>query len=64
VPRAVSLADKLLNKYKNNLDQVALVPSQGGVFEVSFNGKKVYSKIETGKFPDEAALLKEMDSYF
>jgi len=41
-----------------------LVPSQGGVFEVSFNGKPVYSKIETGKFPDEAALLKEMDSYF
>jgi selenoprotein W-related protein len=64
VPRAVSLADKLLNKYKNTLDQVALVPSQGGVFEVSFNGKTVYSKLETGKFPDEAALLKEMDKQF
>jgi selenoprotein W-related protein len=62
LPRAVSLADKFLGKYKNGLAEVALVPSSGGVFEVVVDGTKVYSKAETGLFPDERALLVEMDS--
>jgi selenoprotein W-related protein len=62
VPRAVSLADKLLNKYKNKLGEVALVPSEGGAFEVSVNGTLVYSKLQTGRFPDERALLNDMDT--
>lgn len=55
------MADKLLNKYKNRLGEVALVPSGGGCFEVSVNGNLVYSKLQTGRFPDERALLSEMD---
>ena len=62
MPRAVSLADKLLGKYKNTLGEVALVPSSGGAFEVVLDGQKVYSKAETGRFPDESALLSEMDA--
>lgn len=62
MPRAVSLADKLLGKYKNKLGEVALVPSEGGAFEVSVNGTSVYSKLQMGRFPDERALLNEMDS--
>jgi len=56
------LADKLLNKYKNRLGEVALIPSEGGCFEVSVNGALVYSKLQTGRFPDERALLNEMDT--
>ena len=52
----------MLNKYKNALGEVALIPSSGGAFEVSVDGAKVYSKLETGKFPDERALLNEMDN--
>ncbi len=62
MPRAVSLADKLLGKYRNALSEVALVPSSGGAFEVLLDGQKVYSKAETGRFPDERALLNEMDT--
>lgn len=62
MPRAVSLADKLLGKYKNTLGEVALVPSSGGAFEVVLDGQKVYSKAEAGRFPDESALLSEMDA--
>ncbi|EDL65769.1 hypothetical protein BSG1_15975 [Bacillus sp. SG-1] len=29
-----------------------LVPSSGGAFEVNVNGEKLYSKLETGVFPD------------
>ena len=35
-----------------------LVPSGGGAFEISVNGKKIYSKLETGEFPDFDAILK------
>jgi len=56
------LADKLLGKYKNQVAEVALVPSSGGAFEVSVAGDTVYSKLQTGRFPDERALLNEMDS--
>jgi selT/selW/selH-like putative selenoprotein len=28
------------------------------VFEVTVNGKKIYSKKETGQFPELAAILK------
>jgi selenoprotein W-related protein len=55
------LADKLLGKYRNQVAEVALVPSSGGAFEVSAGGEMVYSKLETGRFPDERALLNEMD---
>ena len=37
-----------------------LVPSSGGAFEVSVNGQKVYSKLETGEFPEPNDLLKKV----
>ena len=52
----------MLNKYKNRLQQVALVPSMGGAFEITIDDEKVYSKLETGRFPDEGMLLQEIDS--
>jgi len=30
-----------------------LIPSSGGCFELSVNGELLYSKLKTGKFPDE-----------
>jgi selenoprotein W-related protein len=60
LPRAASLAEKLLNQYANRIGEVALMPSSGGAFEVSLDGEKVYSKLETGTFPSERALLGQM----
>ncbi len=51
----------MLGKYKNQVTEVALIPSSGGAFEVSADGSVIYSKLETGRFPDERALLTEMD---
>jgi selenoprotein W-related protein len=58
--RAVSLAEKLLDQNKNALAEVALVPSQGGAFEVTVNGAEVFSKLKIGTFPDERALMVEI----
>ena len=34
-----------------------LIPSKGGCFEVSADGELIYSKLATGQFPDEPAIL-------
>jgi len=54
------LAERLLDKYRNALTEVALQPSQGGAFEVSLDGKEVFSKLKTGAFPDERQLLNDL----
>jgi selenoprotein W-related protein len=35
-----------------------MIPSSGGCFELTVGGKLLYSKLETGRFPDEEPLLK------
>jgi selenoprotein W-related protein len=47
------LTRKLLDTYKQQIRDLKLIPASGGCFELSINGKLVYSKLETGKFPDE-----------
>ena len=50
------MALELLNHYRRDLSELNLVPAGGGAFEVSINGKLVYSKLSEGRFPD----LKEL----
>jgi len=45
-------------RFKQDISSLTLVPMGGGVFEVTVNGKKIYSKKETGEFPDPAAIVK------
>ena len=53
-PRAASLADKL----KSNFDiEARLIEGAGGIFDVKLGGNLVYSKHETGSFPDEDELI-------
>ena len=37
-----------------------IIEGAGGIFDVNVEGKLVYSKHETGEFPDEDALVSEM----
>jgi selenoprotein W-related protein len=57
----VSLASELLKKFEPEIEALTLVPSDGGRFEVSVNGKLVYSKLQTGRHaePGEVAGLVE-----
>jgi len=54
------LASRLLAHYAQKIDSLELVPSSGGCFELSVGGELVYSKLQTGLFPDEAKLTKEV----
>lgn len=37
-----------------------LIPGERGAFEVVIDGKMMYSKLETGSFPDEVKLTDEI----
>jgi selenoprotein W-related protein len=45
----VGLAGELLKEFEHLIESMSLVPSDGGRFEVSVNGKLVYSKLKTGR---------------
>lgn len=47
----------MLKRYKQSIRRFELIPSSGGCFEVSVGGKLIYSKRQTGKFPDEATMV-------
>jgi selenoprotein W-related protein len=41
--------------------EMKLIPSSGGCFELTANGKLLYSKLAEGRFPDEELMLKQME---
>lgn len=49
---AVGLAVRLLEYYKHDISTLQLIPSGGGKFEVSVNDDLIFSKLETGRFPE------------
>jgi len=44
-------------RLKQEIGSLTLIPGSGGVFEVSVNGKNIYSKRQTGEFPDPAEIV-------
>ncbi len=43
----MSLAGELLNQFEEAIESLALIPSDGGRFEVSVDGQLVFSKLQT-----------------
>ena len=56
---AVSLAEKLKNSLELETD---LIEGSNGIFDVEMSGKLVYSKSETGEFPNEDSLIQKIRS--
>lgn len=46
-----------MSQFKRQIKGLLLIPSDKGCFELTANGELLYSKLATGKFPDEAAIL-------
>jgi selenoprotein W-related protein len=44
------------------MKEITLAPFADGRFEVLVDGKKIHSKLETGEFPDEDALVRKISS--
>ena len=59
----MSLREALKSEFGSQVEPVTLQPSSGGVFDVQIGDKVVYSKFETGRFPNEsdiAAIKKQV----
>jgi len=54
------LTDKILNKFKTKIKNYNLIPSSGGCFELTVDGTLIYSKLKTGQFPDEQAVIEQV----
>jgi len=54
------LTDKLITEFKSKIKRLILVPSDGGRFEVSVDGKQIFSKLQTGRFPDYQEIRKHI----
>jgi selenoprotein W-related protein len=51
------LTSKLLGAYKQRIQDLKLIPGSGGYFELTVNGELIYSKLQTGRFPEEKAMI-------
>lgn len=51
------MAEKLLHDRVEKISQVTLIPSSGGVHEVTYGDQLIYSKKETGKHPNPDEVL-------
>ena len=50
------MANEILSEFEQKIDEFALLPSGGGVFEVMVGDELVYSKKETGRHTDYAEV--------
>jgi selenoprotein W-related protein len=57
----VSFTDEILDHFRGNVKEVNLLTSKGGVFEVTVNGELIYSKKETGSFPDTQEVIQKIE---
>ena len=50
--------DELLKGYEHVIESVALIPSDGGRFEVSVNADLIYSKLQTKRHAEAGEVIK------
>lgn len=53
----MSLVEELLKEYEHVIESVALIPSDGGRFEVSVNGQLIYSKLQTKRHAEAGEVV-------
>ena len=51
------MAVDLLEKYGNNVTALTVIPSSGGVYEVTKNGTLIFSKKELQRFPEQDEII-------
>lgn len=54
------MTEKILEALKVDVEQLTLVPGKGGRFEIFVDGEQIYSKLETGEFPDEDVIVSQV----
>lgn len=61
-PKAASFAEEMFTYFRRDIKNLELIPSSGGAFEVTVNGVKIYSKLDTGIFPNTNEIIAKITS--
>jgi len=59
----VGLAGELLKAFEADIETLKLVPSDGGRFEVTVNGKLIFSKLESRRHAEPGEVLALVEKY-
>jgi selenoprotein W-related protein len=51
------LTADLLEKFEPEIEAITLIPSSGGVYEVTVNDKLIYSKKSTGRHAEPGEVI-------
>ena len=60
MPQAVGLAQAIMDEFGQRFGSIKLIPSDGGRFEVSIDGNLIFSKLETGRFPENTEIIDQI----
>ena len=55
------MAGRILTQFKQKVSALELVPAGGGCFEIERDGAMIFSKLSTGAFPEEDAILQQLE---
>lgn len=46
-----------ITDYVSSIDEISLIPADGGKYEIRVNGDLIYSKLETGRHADPPEII-------
>jgi selenoprotein W-related protein len=49
--------EELLKHYEHLIEEIRMIPSDGGKFEVTVNGQLIYSKLSTHRHAEPGEIL-------
>lgn len=55
------MSARLLERFKQQIAGLELVPKGGGCFEVNVDGDLIFSKLKEERFPDEADIVAQVE---
>ena len=50
--RSAWMAQEILSTFEGDVDELALLPGSGGIFEIYANGQLIWSRKAMGRFPE------------
>ena len=56
------MVQAILGKYEHYIDDITIIPSRGGAFEVVVGDNLVYSKLETGRHATVDEVMESVDT--
>jgi selenoprotein W-related protein len=56
----VSLSEAIMDAFGEKFSALKLIPGEDGCFEVTLNGDLIYSKLQTGDFPENTQVIEQL----